>query len=501
MELIKEFKNKYYSRKGSFAILFMAILLLYAAMLPAAHASSTLELVGDVPSTDGISIHFIEAMQVLDSNPNELFFVSKNQGADCGGGTPVSVWKMTLDPDTGKKVSVAHVQSLSQIQNTREDLFESSDGTLFTGGGWCGYKPAYYSTDDGNTWQTADSGPVYPPNSVFSFAEFNGDVYAGTGYDPYPGQVYRWLGSGSWELVLNIDSPDRNIVDAMVAYDNQLFVGSYVYWYNHEDCASTIPVLVSPDGDTFNPTTGIPPCHSIFKFLVVGDKLVTLAGNRETGKNYMYRWNGISKTWEEIAAYNIKGHPLLSNMASHNGNIYAYGQAPGDSAAGIYQSSDLGLTWQQIAVLENPDAYSMTIHDDTLYIGTLADTNNIAYIYRYMLTPLGIPATIDIDPDTLNLKSKGKWVTGYVELPEGYDVNDINVSTINLKPGEVPVDPTAPTTIGDYDSDGISDLMVKFNRANVVANLVAGNEVKLTVTGKLIDGAAFEGNDTIRVIE
>ncbi len=499
MELIKEFRNKYSGRKGSFAILFMAILLSSVAMLPAADASSTLELVGDIPSTDGISIEFIEAMQVLDSNPDELFFVTRNQGADCGGGTPVSVWKMTLDPNTGNKVSVAHIQSLSQIQTTRDDLFESSDGTLFTGGGWCGYKPAYYSTDNGNTWQTADSGPVYPPNSVFSFAEFNGDVYAGTGYDPYPGQVYRWLGSGSWELVLNIDSPDRNIVDAMVAYDNQLFVGSWVYWYNHEDCASTTPVLVSPDGNTFNPTTGIPPCHTIFKFLVVDNQLVTLAGNRETGINYMYRWNGISETWEEIAEYSIS-EPHSYNMASHNSNIYAYGQAPGDAAAGIYQSSDLGITWQQIAVLENPDAYSMTIHDGTLYIGTFADTNNIAYIYRYRLKSI-IPATIDVDPNTLNLKSKGKWITAYIELPEGNNVNDINVSTIKLKPGEEPVDLTAPATIGDYDSDGISDLMVKFNRANVAANLVAGNEVKLTVTGKLIDGTAFEGNDTIRVIK
>jgi hypothetical protein len=32
-----------------------------------------------------------------------------------------------------------------------------------------------------------------------------------------------------------------------------------------------------------------------------------------------------------------------------------------------------------------------------------------------------ITATIDIDPDVLNLKGNGKWVTAYIELPEGYD--------------------------------------------------------------------------------
>ncbi len=44
-------------------------------------------------------------------------------------------------------------------------------------------------------------------------------------------------------------------------------------------------------------------------------------------------------------------------------------------------------------------------------------------------------------------------------------------------------------------------IIVKFNRAKVVANFVSGNKVKLTVTLKLIDGTAFEGNDTIRVIK
>ena len=33
-----------------------------------------------------------------------------------------------------------------------------------------------------------------------------------------------------------------------------------------------------------------------------------------------------------------------------------------------------------------------------------------------------IPATIDFDPDTLNLGSNGKWVTVYIELLTGYDV-------------------------------------------------------------------------------
>ncbi|MCL6558757.1 MAG: hypothetical protein K6U74_08110, partial [Firmicutes bacterium] len=45
-----------------------------------------------------------------------------------------------------------------------------------------------------------------------------------------------------------------------------------------------------------------------------------------------------------------------------------------------------------------------------------------SYIIRFTETgiiPI-IPATVDFDPDTLNLKSQGKYVTTYIELPVGH---------------------------------------------------------------------------------
>jgi len=110
-----------------------------------------------------------------------------------------------------------------------------------------------------------------------------------------------------------------------------------------------------------------------------------------------------------------------------------------------------------------------------------------------------ISATVDIDPDTLNLKSKGEWITCYIELPEGYDVNDIDVGTVVLN-GAVPAEPK-PTEVGDNDHDGVPDLMVKFDRSSVQDILEPGDEVEITVTGELTDRTLFEGSDTIRVIE
>jgi hypothetical protein len=198
--------------------------------------------------------------------------------------------------------------------------------------------------------------------------------------------------------------------------------------------------------------------------------------------------------------------------------------------------------WYHVAVTRSGNTYALYI--DGVQVATGTDSNTIpdpnapltigkaeAYflnglidevaIYSRALTaeeilqhyenPCGlIEATVDIDPDTLNLKSKGEWITAYIELPEGYDVNDIDVSTIYLV-DTIPVDTSAPATVGDYDSDGISDLMVKFDRIAVVAYLgtedVTEDETgtdyyeELTIIGELTDGTQFEGSDTIRVID
>lgn len=120
-------------------------------------------------------------------------------------------------------------------------------------------------------------------------------------------------------------------------------------------------------------------------------------------------------------------------------------------------------------------------------------------------------ATVDINPDTLNLKSRGKWITAYIELPNGYDVNDVDVSTILLN-NTVSAE-MRPVGIGDEDGDGIPDLMVKFSRSEVKdyveANLgdLAPESTKplifvirLVLTGQLYDGTPFQGTDAIRAI-
>ncbi len=128
-----------------------------------------------------------------------------------------------------------------------------------------------------------------------------------------------------------------------------------------------------------------------------------------------------------------------------------------------------------------------------------------------------IDATIDIHPNTLNLKSKGNYITCYIELPAPYDPANIDVGTVLLN-GVIPAE-AKPIALGDYDMDGIPDLMVKFSREMLIA-LLAGTpvtsmwleergatrapltngEYELIVSGELMDGTPFVGSDVIRVI-
>ena len=131
---------------------------------------------------------------------------------------------------------------------------------------------------------------------------------------------------------------------------------------------------------------------------------------------------------------------------------------------------------------------------DTPYVIDENNQDNYPLMNPWTPTPLVITANIDINPDTLNLKSKGEWITTYIELPEGYNISDIDVSTILLE-GSISA---------EWSDVQDNVLMVKFNRTAVreciidVLGVKYGN-VTLTITGNLFDGTPFEGSDVIMV--
>ncbi|MDH7564078.1 MAG: dockerin type I domain-containing protein [Candidatus Bathyarchaeota archaeon] len=116
-----------------------------------------------------------------------------------------------------------------------------------------------------------------------------------------------------------------------------------------------------------------------------------------------------------------------------------------------------------------------------------------------------ICAKIRIYPRCLSLKSRGKWVTCVISLPEGYSVFDIDVSSLMLN-RSISVDYRF-LCFADCDGDGRYVLIVKFDRQAVVgliqkqyATSCKFRSVTLTLTGTLADGSPFQGSDTIKTV-
>ena len=108
-------------------------------------------------------------------------------------------------------------------------------------------------------------------------------------------------------------------------------------------------------------------------------------------------------------------------------------------------------------------------------------------------------AYTDADPNTLNVASNGKWMTVYVELPPEYDPAQVLVETVKIN-GVVPAEASPFSNDGDYNNNGIPDLMFKFDRTALATVLGSGENVELTVTGEVEDTTWFVATDYIRVI-
>lgn len=231
----------------------------------------------------------------------------------------------------------------------------------------------------------------------------------------------------------------------------------------------------------------------------------------------------------------LSGHHEIINGDVY-GEIYIYNDATLDILSGeVYKLETFDIT------VTNRDAGEMDrlyTHDDStanIFGGTLytleATENSLVYIYAYDVTydPTGggygngwlegtyysddsrfgfslfsqdtyshinvipvIYAEVDIKPDPLNLKSKGKWITCHIKLPEDHNVVDVNSASVFLQ-NEVQAD-------WIWFNENRNVIMAKFARSDIAEILETG-DLELTVTGYLMDESYFVGTDTIKVID
>lgn len=104
-------------------------------------------------------------------------------------------------------------------------------------------------------------------------------------------------------------------------------------------------------------------------------------------------------------------------------------------------------------------------------------------------TPAVIEAEVSIKPETINLKSKGKF-KAFIELPSPYSAEDIELDTVECNGAQ------AIKGTDDHDrfiaTFEVQDLELESKNYK-------NEKVTLTVTGELTDGTKFQGSDEIKI--
>jgi hypothetical protein len=185
-------------------------------------------------------------------------------------------------------------------------------------------------------------------------------------------------------------------------HDDNLFVGSRVYGWNDYTCSQSTGIYVSSDGQTFEPTTGIPSCHTVYYMFKVGQNLLALTEDyysRSRDETDIYLWE--EETWRYQGTSGFIWNDIFRPVVTHNGFIYSFGRPSENASNGIYRSNDFGKTWQYIVTQENPRISALHIHDNTLLAGSEHDTEENAYLYSMDLSEVCNPGDMNCD-DNVN---------------------------------------------------------------------------------------------------
>ena len=339
--------------------------------------------------------------------------------------------------------------------------------------------------------------------------------------------------SGSWD--------ESSVRRPVVLFDGTIYKMWYLGSHIHK-----IGLATSPDGIVWTKYSGnpvlVPGGNGGWDDGGLGEFTVFF-----NGTTYIMWYNGVvsqqkigvATSLDGISWTKYSGNPVLIPGSSgwDNYHVYTGPVIRNETCYQMWYSGQQGST-VRIGLATSPNGFSWTKYSanpildvgppgawDSAYIlamSTVEKADKLMMWYWGGSDPAGrterlglatsylpcVPVEVDLDPDTLNLRSRGRWITCYIELPEGYDVNDINVSTVMLD-DTVPAE-LSPTEVGDYDGDDIPDLMVKFDRVEVTSYILANVDmtelfekrfmtITLTITGYLDDGTPFEGSDTIRI--
>jgi len=377
--------------------------------------------------------------------------------------------------------------------------------------------------EDGSIASWTPTTPLPEPRSYIRYGVviWNNYLYVVGGHDGISGErntvFYTEINSdGSLKGWVTTTSLPWNRRDHFaVVWNGRIYVGGGTDGYGWND--NVAYAEINPDGSlgSWSSTTSLPLAYGAMSAIVYNGRIYLIGGTST--------WGGPGLSHSEVyyASVNADGTigswtattPLpdrreLLGVALMDDAIFVTGgmKTPEitfhDEAykAEINPDGTVG-SWQELQNLPEPREF----HTSFAYKGRVYVIGGVYYEYKdtiYYSVSATTQATIDIDPNTLNLKSNGQWITVYISPPEGYSAEDIKIATVGLRCNGF-------ILTADWGEIQGSVLMVKFDRTALINYLhetdlgegAKSFELTLTITGDLLDWTPFEGSDTITVLK
>jgi len=261
--------------------------------------------------------------------------------------------------------------------------------------------------------------------------------------------------------------------------------------------------------------------------------LVKIAADPSTGNLYGIDSNGdivvpaLGPQVTDVVAATAGAIPPVVDMAQGPGIFYVIGAAAVGTWNPVGGVFDTTMTQPFIPTGDVGVYQSLAVGKD----GTL----NVLYqrlTEQYILvgTPpvMAEQAVISFHPRTLNIRSRGNWVSVRIQLPGALDENLIDPESVRIteiavdgftpKPVEIFIAPGAPWNVG-LDDLGVQTMKVKFLRYNKkggpemdeqaisyqLRSIMTGAQkgkypVTLTIEGQLSTGEWFTGTATFNAL-
>jgi len=145
--------------------------------------------------------------------------------------------------------------------------------------------------------------------------------------------------------------------------------------------------------------------------------------------------------------------------------------------------------------IDTGDPYYVPVPNETDLDGNPRVINSRIDMGAYEFVPM-IEVRMKMTPQTLNPKSKGRWLKAHLVLPEGFTTDDVDADTPAV------IEPFGIES--DYidvfiNEDGFVEIEAAFSRTAFCSVATSDKPVEVTVTGLLTSGRQFYGTDFIKI--